>query len=164
MRKSRKFLFATLVGMLMLATTLCACSTTPSTQYKRVTFAELTGNSTAYDGQNISISGIYLDQFAGQGCLAVACYCNCSETKIIESYQPLSRLPFWGIGENGTTIAFVPPGDKDGNIHTPNFETGKAIVVKGRVNALLWVPPCPCPCSCERYKTLLIYADEISAR
>jgi hypothetical protein len=155
--KSKRILL--LLSFLLLST--LAVSACNQIEYQSVTFEELTGNTTAYNGQAISITGIYGGWYGSVACLEYVCHCNCSE--IVQSEEYLTFHHFYKIENSGIGISFNPPTE-DGHIIDPDFEIGQEIILRGVVWAFELPQHCPCPCSCKLYKTLVIFAHEIQPK
>jgi hypothetical protein len=159
--KSKRILLL-LSFLLLTALAISACN---QVDYQPVTFEELTGNTTAYDGKNISITGFYGGEQGPVMCIQLACECNCSEYEMTDTYMHMYGRGYHIIKGNGIRISFIPPDiNDDGYVDVLDLEIGQEIELKGAAGSFYIPSPCPCPCSCKLWRTLVFRAHEIQPK
>lgn len=148
------------ITTLIIATAaFCACA--PGEEYLPVTTKELIGNFTAYDGQNVEVTGKFV-----KVCEPIACpqveYPPCKNITVeknLDKYHPFCLFP-WGISSSGGTgvknvVAFWHSDTSQWN-DFPSFEIGQQIEIRGKAHVTtIEVPFCD-PCYKEIQSSLYI--------
>jgi hypothetical protein len=149
--------------LIIAATAFCACA--PAEEYLPVTTEELIGNLSAYDGQNVEVTGEFIDdvdQFGDLICPMVEippCE-NGTVEKNLDKYYPFYYSQ-WGISSSGDNrekhvVAFMPGGSSEWE-DFPDFEEGQQIEIRGKALVTeIILPSCVPTCYVEIRSTLYI--------
>ena len=142
--RGRFYILAT-ATLIVATTALCACA--PGEEYLPVTIEELTGNFSAYRGQNVEVTGEFVSNLEGSFGYPPSLleelppynnYSNYSEVIALDKYYPC-YFEEWGIAtiskkrprNANEVVAFTPNGSRE---DFPDFEKDQQITIRGKAH------------------------------
>lgn len=147
--------------LIIVSTAFYACA--PCEEYLPVTIEELIGNFSAYDGQNVKVTGVFIadvNQFGNITCYFAAFPCrNATIEENLDKYYPYYESS-WGISSSGNkqeenVVAFMPDGTSKWN-DFPDWEEEQQIEIRGKAHVTTIVLP-SCNPTCYLVKRSSIY-------
>jgi hypothetical protein len=162
-----RFCILAIATLIIAATAFCACA--PGEEYLPVTTEELIGNVTAYDRQNVTVTGAVvnhmIDTFGSRICLWEPSWGEnppCENVTVetnLDEYYPY-YFSHWGVSSSGykgtkNVVAFTRSGTSTWK-DFPDFEEGQQIEIRGSIHVTtIEVPHC-IQCFVEERSTLYI--------